>query len=208
MDRKNAVLLLGPTGAGKTPLGNYLEENGLGDCRCVHFDFGENLRMVAGGGDTSLTLSERSFVQDVLERGALLEDAKFYIAARIVEDFVVRREVCDADLMVMNGLPRHVGQAGDVGKLLDMKGVIALDCTAEVVFERIRLDTGGDRSGRTDDELEAVRNKLKIFGRRTRPLLDYYRQQGIAVREVPVGLYTTPADIVRDLSAGDNIMKM
>ena len=69
MDRKNAVLLLGPTGAGKTPLGNYLEENGLGDCRCVHFDFGENLRMVAGGGDTSLTLSERSFVQDVLERG-------------------------------------------------------------------------------------------------------------------------------------------
>ncbi len=43
-----AILLLGPTGSGKTPLGQALEKKGLAGRRCVHFDFGANLREIAG----------------------------------------------------------------------------------------------------------------------------------------------------------------
>jgi hypothetical protein len=41
-----ALLLLGPTGAGKTPLGDWLEAHGLWGRPCHHFDFGANLRAV------------------------------------------------------------------------------------------------------------------------------------------------------------------
>jgi adenylate kinase family enzyme len=41
-----AILLLGPTGSGKTPLGQVLEERGLWGHTCMHFDFGANLREI------------------------------------------------------------------------------------------------------------------------------------------------------------------
>jgi hypothetical protein len=42
--KNKAILPLGPTGSGKTPLGDYLEERGLFGRRCVHFDFGEKFK--------------------------------------------------------------------------------------------------------------------------------------------------------------------
>ena len=48
-DKPQAVVLLGPTGSGKTPLGEWLEAKGLGGRRCHHFDFGTRLRRVATG---------------------------------------------------------------------------------------------------------------------------------------------------------------
>ena len=45
-----AVLLLGPTGAGKSPLGDWLEARGLWGRPCHHFDFGANLRAIVAAG--------------------------------------------------------------------------------------------------------------------------------------------------------------
>ncbi len=42
--RNAAILLLGPTGTGKTPLGNVLAVRGWRGLPCLHFDFGANLR--------------------------------------------------------------------------------------------------------------------------------------------------------------------
>ena len=42
-----ALLLLGPTGSGKTPLGDEIERRGLYGRRCLHFDFGASLRAAA-----------------------------------------------------------------------------------------------------------------------------------------------------------------
>lgn len=44
--RTPAVLLLGSTGSGKTPLGDLIERRGLRGVRCLHFDFGVNLRKI------------------------------------------------------------------------------------------------------------------------------------------------------------------
>ena len=41
-----AVLLVGPTGCGKSPLGQLLERLGLKGMRCLHFDFGKRLRKI------------------------------------------------------------------------------------------------------------------------------------------------------------------
>ena len=44
MQRPSAILLLGPTGSGKTPLGELMERRGFGGRRCRHFDLGDRLR--------------------------------------------------------------------------------------------------------------------------------------------------------------------
>jgi len=58
MIRRDAILLVGPTGAGKTPLGEWLQLHGLWGRRCHHFDFGTNLREVASGNSAGFTAEE------------------------------------------------------------------------------------------------------------------------------------------------------
>ena len=44
--RRRAIVLLGPTGSGKTPLGDLIERCGLWGAPCLHFDFGACLRSI------------------------------------------------------------------------------------------------------------------------------------------------------------------
>ena len=107
-----AILLLGPTGSGKTPLGEYLEQAPLWNRRCHHFDFGANLRAVVAGDEAgSFTAEEIRILRRVLEEGILLEAEQFPLAARILDAFIARNGVRAADLLVLNGLPRHLEQA-------------------------------------------------------------------------------------------------
>lgn len=192
----NAILLLGPTGAGKTPLGDCLAARGLHGRRCVHFDFGAQLRRVAQEGGGGLTADDRAYVQKVLTEGALLEDETFYIARAILAAFMANEGVGAQDLVVLNGLPRHAGQARDVGEVLRVTHVVALECRAEVVHARIATNSGGDRTARSDDSVAQVAAKLELYAARTHPLLDHYRSEGVQLRLVPVGVKTTPDDIV------------
>ena len=81
MNRYRSVLLVGPTGAGKTPLGNLLEKKGLNGKKCRHFDFGANLRAIAGQiPGARFSLEEIGFIKDKLCSGALLEDKDFPLA--------------------------------------------------------------------------------------------------------------------------------
>ena len=192
------MLLLGPTGSGKTPLGRLLAARGLAGRRCVHFDLGERLRAVAVGDLRlpGLTDADVAFVRHVLDEGALLEDEHFHIAEAILRDFIAEADA----LIVLNGLPRHEGQAEDVARIVEVAEAIHLACPAETVLQRIAADTGGDRTDRCDDGLLAVRRKLEIFNRRIAPLLDYYRRRGTPVRDVPVGPTDTPEDVWRKLT--------
>ena len=187
-DRLEAILLLGPTGAGKTPLGEMLQARGWAGQRCAHFDFGENLRQAVARGqpDASVSAEDLRFLRAVLETGALLEDKDFPIAARLLRSFLARSAADENTLVVLNGLPRHVGQAVALADLLDVCTVVCLDCSAETVQARIAANAGGDRTYRSDDQLEAVRRKLEIFAERTAPLVAFYRAQGTRLLQLAV----------------------
>jgi len=202
MTRIPAILLVGPTGSGKTPLGDYLELRGLWGRRCVHFDFGAQLRAIAEGRRIAAELTEEQIAVVVrsLGTGALLENEHFAIAAGILRSFADQRRIAADDRMVLNGLARHIGQARDVDQIVAVSAVVSLECSAEVVYERIRLDSGGDRAGRTDDDLAAVARKLKLFAQRTVPLLEHYRSLRTPVHGVKVSVATGPEDIWTDLS--------
>lgn len=189
---KRAMLLVGPTGSGKTPLGDLIETKGLWQTRCLHFDFGVSLRRIVEEDrpDGQISREDIDFLRQVLRSGALLEDSHFPIAERVLRSFLAERGADAETLVVLNGLPRHVGQAEAVDKILSVEVVIVLECSLQTVLERIRTDAGGDRAGRRDDDAESVRNKLRIFQERTAPLVEHYRarQARIAAIEVTPGL--------------------
>ena len=196
MNKYNAILLIGPTGSGKTPLGEHLESQGLWDRRCVHFDFGENLRRIAAGNTSAgLNDEELNVVVRSLETGSLLKDEHFPIARKILLAFLNEQNVEKNDFVILNGLPRHVGQAGGVDAILDIRIVIYLSCTPEVVVERIAADAGGDRAKRIDDNVESIKRKLEIFAQRTAPLLEHYRRKVAKIKTIEISATTTEKDV-------------
>ncbi len=191
-----AILLVGPTGAGKTPLGEALERRGLWGRACRHFDFGERLRRVAAGEVAIPGLGRRdvAFLRDVLDRGALLKDRDARIAMAILEGFIATRVGPD-ELVVLNGLPRHASQADAVDARLRVRLVVDLACSADVVRERIGADAGGDRAGRDDDDDESIRRKIALFEERTAPLVERYRLKGVRAARVAVSAGTTAEEV-------------
>jgi len=208
MDKHDAILLLGPTGSGKTPLGRVSETAGFDGRRCVHFDFGQELRRAASAEipPPALAAGDIAIIRHVLADGALLEDDTFYIAEAILRQFIEVHAPSPDVIVVLNGLPRHLGQWHRLDPLLRIIRAVHLHCLPETVFERIRINAGGDRNGRADDTPDAIRRKLAIFEQRTAPILDECRRRRIPVivldiplRADPVALWTRIAAAPPDL---------
>lgn len=192
-NRHKALLLLGPTGSGKTPLGDLCREKGLWGRTCAHFDFGASLRAwaVRGANPPHLTTDDIAVIVNVLRTGALLTNENFHIAQTILQLYAEENLEGKDSILLLNGLPRHIGQAGDVDTIVDVKAVVHLKCSPEVVFKRIQLDTGGDRAGRIDDSPEEIALKLKIFEERTLPIIEHYRGENAWIETYDITANTT-----------------
>jgi len=197
--RHSVVLLVGPTGSGKTPLGQLMEERGLWGLCCLHFDFGQELRQSIREGSHVLSDAERELVARMLRTGALLEDKHFPVALKIFQGFLTSHKADKRTLIILNGLPRHIGQAEHMQEVVRMMAVISLKCTPETVMQRISMDVGGDRAGRLDDSLEELKRKLELFRQRTAPLVDYYRSRHIGIISVEVEPSSNAADMLEKI---------
>lgn len=202
-----AIIIIGPTGSGKTPLGQFLEERGLPEplsspvkCAvgypCAHFDFGNELRHAAQNGPAELSAKQLDVVNRMLKSGGLLEGKDIEIAEKLLRSFVSRNP---CRVIVLNGFPRHVGQTEAVARFCDVRSVINLICSPEISLNRVGTNAGGDRTGRIDDSADFVRRKLDIFERQTVPLIEHYEVSGVAIAEVVVSEQSTPQEMLRSM---------
>jgi len=199
----DAILILGPTGSGKSPLGEIISLRGFIGRRSHHLDFGSELRSIVSGiGDSpSYTHKERHFLNGVLEGGLLLENEYFYLAKKIIHLFLDRSRYRFGDMLVLNGIPRHEGQAKDIDSIITVQSVVVLDCSVDSVFRRIKENTGGDRTGREDDERALIDKKLRIFHERTSPLIDHYMRAGRRIYHIEINERTTTGSAYHKLSS-------
>jgi adenylate kinase family enzyme len=199
----DAVLLLGPTGSGKSPLGDHIARNGLFGRNAHHLDFGAELRAIISQNETSslYTASEIAFIRGVLEGGLLLEDRHFPLARKIFVLFLCRSGFSSDDVLILNGIPRHAGQANDIASVAAIRTLVLLECSIASVFCRLRDNPGGDRTGRFDDDVELVNTKLRLFNERTAPLVDHYRIAGTTtIVPVMISDATTSEEAYRQIS--------
>lgn len=197
----NAILLLGPTGVGKSPLGDSIAGNGLFGRRCHHLDFGLELRGAVSDENLSGAYSkeELDFIHGVLERGLLLENENFSLARKIIFLFLNRVGFIQRDILVLNGIPRHTGQARDIEVIAFVHALIVLDCSADDVFYRITNNIGRDRTERVDDNKELIEKKMVIFRERTAPLIDHYSLARNRIYRLMITGSTTPEMAYQEL---------
>jgi len=185
-DPIRGILLIGPTGSGKSPQGMLIERRG----GFRHFDFGAELR-AAAAGQGGLLPADVAFVGQMLETHALLPDERFGIAARLLDAFLIRtRFDRERERLVLNGLPRHAGQAQALAARVRVEHVVVLEADAAAVRTRVarrRRGEGLDHAGRPDDSPEAIEHKLALFARETEPLIaGYAAQPGVLISRVRV----------------------
>ncbi|MGC1455037.1 MAG: nucleoside monophosphate kinase [Nitrospirota bacterium] len=203
----NSILLLGPTGVGKSPLGDVIAQKGLFGRRCHHLDFGSELRgAVSSDRSIAYATEELDFIHGVLKLGLLLENEHFPLAEKIISLYLDRVGFSQSDVLVLNGIPRHRGQARDIATIAEIHAIIVLDCSPNDVVRRIQDNVGGDRTARIDDHKELIEKKLSIFRERTTPLVEHYAQRGCALYRIIVRSDMKPLeayDAVSLLAAAD-----
>ncbi len=180
-----SLLLIGPTGAGKSPLGWEIEKRGLSGKRVHHFDFGANLRRVAQE-DLPFPDKERALVREILSEGRLLKPEEFFLAEKLLNTFLNLRGFTSGDFLLLNGLPRNLYQAEKLSHRVELKGIFYLKIDEKTLLLRLKRDPAGDRYGREDDLEELVSKKLKWFRSENLPLLEYYASRGIKIWEISV----------------------
>ena len=195
MHKKRAILLVGPTGSGKSPLGNILEK----EENVLHVDFGHELRASLQSSHSVFSPDDLLFIREMLEAKALLPRERFDIAKKVLSLFL---EGDDAGTIILNGFPRAIHHAEQIESFIDVIQVIELICSDEVVYERVarrRHAKSDDHSGRSDDRDEDVTRKLEIYHAETHLLIDYYRTKGVSIIPVVVNVESQASDLYLQL---------
>jgi adenylate kinase len=161
------ALILGPQGSGKGTQAKLIAASH----DVPHVATGDILRAAVAEG-TELGVQ----VHPILQRGDLVPDGL------MIE--LIRECLANEDGFVLDGFPRTLPQAEALDALLDEIGkpldaVLLLEVSDDVALERMlgrRVD-----EGRTDDSLEVIRNRLRLYHELTEPVVERYRAQGLLV---------------------------
>jgi adenylate kinase len=189
------LLVLGKQGAGKGTQAVRLAAH----YGAPHISTGDMFR-AAAASNTPFGVKAKEY----MKRGELVPDD---IVIGVVAERMAKEDVVD-DGFILDGFPRTRVQAEELQRLLGPGGLQAavdIDVPTEVVIKRIsgrrvcrtcgatyhvdhppKVDwlcdkDGGDVVQREDDTPEAVKRRLDLYEKDTRPLLEYYDGLGLLI---------------------------
>jgi len=157
------IVLFGPPGSGKgTQSEKIIEKYGL-----VHISTGDLLREEVAA-ETDLGKKAKA----IMDKGELVSD-KIVIA-------MIRKKLNENQEgpgFIFDGFPRTVAQARELRKALtDYDERVGVMISLEVPREELvkRLLKRGKETGRSDDKLETINNRIDVYNRQTIPVTYYY----------------------------------
>ena len=157
------IVLIGIQGAGKSTQGNLLSEK-LG---LPYLSTGHIFRQIA---NEKTDLGRK--VKLIMTAGLLQPDD---LTVQVVEDYLGRPEYEKG--YILDGFPRTLEQVEKFKNGVDK--VVHINIPEEEALERL---AGQNKDGtRPDGSTEAIRQRIDLFYKLTRPVLNYYKDKGILV---------------------------
>ncbi len=165
------IVLLGAPGSGKGTQAALLVEQ----LNVPHISTGALLRNAAKRG-TALGLQAKS----IIDKGELVPDS---IMSDMIEERLNRDDVAAG--FILDGYPRNVAQAKSLDIMLERLNkpaddAIHIDVDPEQIIKRIAKRA--QEEGRSDDAVETVRNRMRVYAEQTAPVADYYAERGLLTR--------------------------
>lgn len=166
------LVLFGAPGSGKgTQSEKLIEEYGL-----HHISTGEVLRRQIKEG-TELGKIADSYIS----KGQLIPDE---LMVNILRD-ELNKNAAAGKGVIFDGFPRTIPQAEALEKMLEemgreLNGVVGLEVPEAELVERMLQR--GKLTGRADDNLDTINNRLKVYHNQTEPLKHHYIGKGKYMR--------------------------
>lgn len=158
------LILIGPPGAGKGTQSQRLRDY----VTVPHLSTGDMLRQaVRESTDAGLLAAP------YMDAGQLVPDE---IIIRLMDERL-RLGDCDQGAL-FDGFPRTLAQARGLDKMLERMG-LPLDAVLELSVDDAEVIRRLAGRGRSDDQPDVIAKRLQSYWQVTRPLLDYYRQEGL-----------------------------
>ena len=161
------IVLFGPPGSGKGTQSEKLIEK----YKLVHLSTGDILRNELAN-KTELGLKAKS----IMDKGELVSDE---IVIGMIGNKLNSNK--NAKGYIFDGFPRTVAQAGALDILLTESGnPISLMVTLDVQKDELikRLLKRGEQTGRADDNLQTIENRINVYMNQTAPVIEFYKKQG------------------------------
>ena len=172
------LILLGPPGSGKGTQARILARS----LYIPVISTGEMLRAAVREG-TPLGLKAKA----TMDAGDLVSDD--------IMISLIRERLAEPDArpgFILDGFPRTPEQARELDRLLAVIGpgggitaAVNLKVPEEVLVDR--LHGRAVEENRTDDRAETILERLRVYHRKTEPLIGFYRNRGILVDVDGVG---------------------
>ncbi len=157
------IVLFGPPGSGKGTQSEKIIEK----YKLVHISTGDLLREEVAA-QTELGRQAKT----IMDRGELVSD-------QIVIGMIRKKveENMEGPGFIFDGFPRTVEQARELRKVLtDYDERVCVMISLEVPREELvkRLLNRGKETGRSDDNMETISNRIDVYNKQTIPVTYYY----------------------------------
>lgn len=184
------LMIIGPQGSGKGTYASMISTK-----LCIpHISTGQIFRdNIAAGTDLGKT------VEKYIKEGKLVPDE---VTMNVVKERLERPDCKNG--FIFDGFPRNISQAELLDSFSKLDAVIYLDVKKDILLERLTSrrtcnkcgkiynllfakpkkqgvcdDCAGELIVRDDEKPEAIKARLAIYEKDTKPLIDYYSKKGV-----------------------------